>query len=106
MVNWWPAGVRTAQIRLWDSSSGEHLVTMRDSVGSVLGVALSHGGELVASGGDDGMLRLWDARTGECLNALRGDRHYQRLDITGLTGVTSALRAALLALGAAEQAPA
>jgi len=35
---------------------------------------------------------------------LRPERRYERLDITGLTGVTAAQRAALLALGAREQA--
>jgi hypothetical protein len=40
------------------------------------------------------------------LRTLRADRRYERLDITGLTGVTEAQRAALLALGAIEQAPA
>jgi hypothetical protein len=34
---------------------------------------------------------------------LRAERRYERLDITGLTGVTSAQRTALLALGAIEQ---
>jgi hypothetical protein len=34
-----------------------------------------------------------------------GNQHwrYERLDITGLTGITAAQRAALLALGAIEQ---
>ena len=41
-----------------------------------------------------------------CLHVLRGDRRYQRLDITGLIGVTEAQRAALLALGATEGPPA
>jgi hypothetical protein len=34
---------------------------------------------------------------------LRPDRPYERMDITGLTGVTAAQRAALLALGAVEK---
>jgi hypothetical protein len=34
---------------------------------------------------------------------LRSDRRYERLDITGLTGITEAQRAALLALGAVER---
>jgi WD40 repeat protein len=69
-------------------------------------VALSGNGELVASGSEDGTVKLWAAHSGACLRTLRSDRHYQRLNITGLTGVTEAQRAALLALGAIEQAPA
>ena len=52
------------------------------------------------------MVRLWETRSGACLRTLRSDRHYERLDITGLTGITEAQHAALLALGAIEQAPA
>jgi WD40 repeat protein/transcriptional regulator with XRE-family HTH domain len=100
------SGGADGMIRLWAAASGEHLLTMQDSIGSVLGVSLSRSGELVASGGDDGWVRLWDARSGECMRALRSDRHYQRLDITDLTGVTNAQRTALLALGAIEHAPA
>ncbi len=42
------------------------------------------------------------ANSGSCLRTLRSDRRYERLDITGLTGVTAAERAALLALGAVD----
>jgi hypothetical protein len=34
---------------------------------------------------------------------LRAERRYERLDITGLTGITDAQRQALLALGAVER---
>jgi WD40 repeat protein len=56
----------------------------------------------VVSGSSDGTVKLWDANSGACLRTLRGDRRYERMDITGLTGVTDAQRAALLALGAVE----
>jgi len=98
------SGGADGSIRLWDGVSAEHLTTMH-CIGEIWGVALSRDGQLLASGGDDGMVRLWDPKTGQCLRAFRSDRHYQRLDITGLTGVTDAQRAALLALGAIEQAP-
>jgi hypothetical protein len=68
-------------------------------------VALSVDGRLLAIGGDDGMIRLWETSSGACLRTLRSDRRYQRLDITGLSGVTAAQRTAMLALGAVEQQP-
>jgi hypothetical protein len=43
---------------------------------------------------------VWDVKTGACLRTLGIDRRYQRVDITGLTGITDAQRSALLALGA------
>ena len=44
------------------------------------------------------------ASSGTCLRVLRAERRYERLDITALSGVTSAQRQALLALGAIDQA--
>jgi len=49
------------------------------------------------------MVRLWEASSGRCLRTLRAERRYERMDITGLTGITDAQRTALLALGAVER---
>jgi WD40 repeat protein len=76
---------------------------MTGHTGGVWSVALSRSGDLLASGGADGTVRLWQASTGRCMRTLRGDRRYERVDITGLTGVTEAQRQALLALGAVER---
>jgi hypothetical protein len=48
----------------------------------------------------DGTVRLWSSESYLNLHTLRAERPYERMDITGLTGVTEAQRAALLALGA------
>ena len=44
-------------------------------------------------------IKLWDIATGECLNTLRGDRPYEGINITGVTGITAAQEATLQALG-------
>lgn len=67
---------------------------------AVWSVALSADGRLVASEAVDGTLRSWDAQRQVQLPSLRPDRLYERMDITGLTGLTDAQRDALRALGA------
>jgi WD40 repeat protein len=89
-------------VRLWETDSGRPLASVQGHTGVVWAVALSAEGQLLASGGVDGTVRLWRARSGTCLRTLRPERRYERLDITGLTGITDAQRTALLALGAIE----
>jgi WD40 repeat protein/transcriptional regulator with XRE-family HTH domain len=90
-------------VRLWEADTGRLLVTMQGHDGRVCDVALDAGGYVAASAGVDGTVRVWAARSGDLRQTLRGDRRYERLDITGLTGVTDAQREALLALGAVER---
>jgi WD40 repeat protein len=90
-------------VRLWETGSGRLLATLRGHTGGVWGVALSADGQLVASGSFDGTVRLWEAQRGSCLRTLQPARRYERMEITGLRGITDAQRAALLALGAVER---
>jgi WD40 repeat protein len=58
--------------------------------------------EIVASGSRDGTIRFWNVQTGECMKILRLDRPYERMNITGVTGLTTAQKTALKALGAID----
>jgi WD40 repeat protein len=90
-------------VRMWEPSTGRPLAILYGHASVVRGVALSADGHLVVSGGFDGTVRLWEASTGTCLRTFRAERRYERLAITGLTGITDAQHAALLALGAVEE---
>ena len=92
-------------VRVWEADTGQPLATLHGHTGGALGVALSADGQLVTSRSFDGTVRLWEASTGTSLRILRPERRYERLDITGLTGVADAQRAALRALGAIDRTP-
>ena len=98
------SGSSDGTVKLWEAAGGRELATLRGHTAGVLDVALSGDGQIVASGSHDGTVRIWDA-VGAQLHTLRPDRRYERMDITGLTGVTPAQRQALLALGAVEMRP-
>jgi WD40 repeat protein len=95
-------------VRVWsvDGAGGEQVCVLSGSRSPVWSVALSGDGRVLASGGDDGVVRVWDPSNGECMRALRADRRYERLDITGATGITEAQRSTLVALGAIDRAAA
>jgi transcriptional regulator with XRE-family HTH domain len=98
------AGTIVGEVWLWRVADRTPLLAVQGHTGPVHGVALSADGRLLASSSLDGSIRLWAPSSGTWLRTLRSDRRYERLDITGLTGVTAAQRAALLTLGAVDHA--
>ena len=90
-------------VRLWDLHSGQSLQILRGHNEGVMSVHYSSDGETLASGSLDGTIKLWNTQTGVCLKTLRPDRPYERMDITGVTGLTPAQITALKTLGAVER---
>ena len=57
---------------------------------------------MVASSGEGGTIGIRDARSGELLKTLQRDRPYERVNITGIKGLSEVQKATLLTLGAVE----
>ena len=60
-------------------------------------------GHLLASCRDDSTIQLWELKRAQLVRTLRRDRPYERLDITGIKGVTEVQKETLRALGAIEE---
>jgi WD40 repeat protein len=96
------SGGGDGKLRWWDVQSGKCMQVNDAHQGTVKSLRRSPHGTRLASCGDDGAIRLWDLHLGKHLQILRRDRPYERLNITGIRGLTEAQKATLHALGAIE----
>jgi WD40 repeat protein/transcriptional regulator with XRE-family HTH domain len=96
------SGDGIGMLRWWDVRTGESVRVRQAHEGTIQALKRSPDGTRLASCGDDGAIMLWDLQTGEHLRTLRRDRPYERLNITGVRGLTEAQKATLRALGAIE----
>ncbi len=95
------SGSEDWSIRIWQPESGE-LMRVLDNSDRVWSLAFSPDNAILAGGGEDGLIRLWDWSSGICLSTYQSERPYERMDITGLTGLTEAEHTTLLSLGATD----
>jgi WD40 repeat protein len=108
-VTWEPSGERLlsggsdGRVRWWEVQSGACVRAQEAHQGTVQALKVSPDGRRLASCGNDGTIRLWDLESGQALGTLRRDRPYERLDISGVQGLTEAQKASLRALGAVEE---
>jgi WD40 repeat protein len=98
------SGGSDGSVRWWDVQHGKCLALRQGHQGAVQSLSVSPDGRRLASCGDDNTIQVWDLQSGEQLQTLRRDRPYERINITGIRGVTEAQKATLRALGAIEDA--
>ena len=63
-------------------------------------LALSPNGQILASGGEEDMIKLWDTQSWQCVDTLRLPGPYEGMNLTGATGLSEAQKTALYTLGA------
>jgi WD40 repeat protein len=92
-------------VRIWDRHTGvclKVLPVLPHAMRSAIAFGKSTEHYAIASGSQNGTIQIWDAQTCECLKILNPDRPYQGSNITGVTGITTAQKDVLKALGAFE----
>jgi WD40 repeat protein len=97
---WLASGSADRTVHIWDMQSGKAHQVLTGHSQYVKAVAFHAEGEIVASGGADGTILLWAVQQGHCLATLRVPGPYAGMNIAGVTGISEAQRASLLALGA------
>lgn len=87
---------------LWEVASGALRAVLTGHTETINGVAFSPDGSTVFSCGYDGTIKAWDVQTSACVATLQLEGPYAGMNISGVSGITEAQRAALKALGAVE----
>ena len=92
----------TGAIYWWDAENGAVLHKRQADQAWLRSLSVSPDGLQLISSGEDGVIHLWRSEDAALLGTLQLDRPYERMDITGLAGITAAQHAALRALGAID----
>ncbi|KOP24386.1 hypothetical protein AMR41_21075 [Hapalosiphon sp. MRB220] len=88
-------------VRLWHVSSGVCLKILQGHTQWITSVIFSPDCKTLASSSADGTIKFWDINAGDCIKTF-SDRPYERMNITGVKGLTEAEKATLKTLGAVE----
>jgi WD40 repeat protein len=97
------SGGADGAVMVWDVAARRLISRLTGHEGPINYVSWSPEGSLIASSGQDGAVILWDVVSATRRTTLRPDRRYERMDITGLTGVSEVQKSVLKTLGAVER---
>jgi WD40 repeat protein len=62
------SGSGDSTVKVWDSFTGQCLMTFLCNHGSVLSITFSHNGQMIICGNTDGSLQVWDIHTRQCIH--------------------------------------
>ncbi|MEZ4676207.1 MAG: hypothetical protein R2932_18440 [Caldilineaceae bacterium] len=99
--HWLASGSDDFQIRIWNVETGELYRTLSGHTGCVWSLTFLDN-TLLASGSQDETIRLWHVEAGTTQKILRSERPYERMNITGVKGISEAQKTSLRTLGAID----
>lgn len=85
--------------KVWNFETGD-CITLMGHQQSIWSICHSRSLDILFSCSLDETIKLWDINTGECIRTLTIPSPYTEMNITGITGLTSATKETLIALGA------
>ncbi len=90
-------------VTVWDISNNKSIAILQENFSSPWSLAFSNFSQysnLLAVGRDSEVIQIWDIKTSKIVAFMRGDRPYEKVNITGITGLTASTIASLKELGA------
>ena len=94
------SGGFNGNIKIWDVNTGECCHTVQAHAHMLWALAFSPDGTLLASGGEGDTIKLWDTQSWQCIDAFQLPGPYEGMNLTGVTGLSTAQKTSLQALGA------
>jgi len=92
-------------VTVWDINENKSVMTLQQNYSSPWSLAFSNfsqNSKLLAVGRDSEVIQIWDINTGEIITSFQGNRPLEKVNITGVTGLTAATIDSLKELGASR----
>lgn len=87
-------------VNVWNVQTGECVRSLRNPTSGAWSVAFSSDGQLLVTGGQNGIIYLWNMQTGQLIKTISNKRLYEQMKLDRVTGLTLAQQDSLEALGA------
>lgn len=100
--NYLVSGSEDQTVRVWNVYTGGCEVELVGHENWVRSVAFSPDGQWVYSGGEDEVVRVWNWRERLRVDKLPNPKPYDRMNITGVVGLSPSEKSALVKLGAID----
>ncbi|NET24944.1 WD40 repeat domain-containing protein [Okeania sp. SIO1I7] len=87
-------------VNIWDVKNSQLIEILQEKFSSIWSLAFSSDSNFLVIGRDRESFQVWDINAGKIINSFQGDRPYENIDISGVTGLSNSTITNLKELGA------